>query len=87
MSQKNRSKTRVTNEGENKGNKNQIRKRRKGNKMLSQRSEKGWEKTWQKGNKKKEPKIKVLAHELLASTLSYLMLAPWWYINPSNLSS
>jgi hypothetical protein len=45
MSQKNRSKTRVTNEGENKGNKNQIRKRTKGNKMLSQRSEKGWEKT------------------------------------------
>jgi hypothetical protein len=30
-----------------------------------------------KGNKKKEPKIKVLRHELLASTLSYLMLAPW----------
>jgi hypothetical protein len=28
-----------------------------------------------KGNKRKEPKIKVLAHELLASTLSYLMLA------------
>ncbi len=27
--------------------------------------------------KKKEPKIKVLEHELLASTLSYLMLAPW----------
>jgi hypothetical protein len=30
-----------------------------------------------KNNKRKEPKIKVLAHELLASTLSYLMLAPW----------
>jgi hypothetical protein len=30
-----------------------------------------------KGNKRKKPKIKVLAHELLASTLSYLMLAPW----------
>jgi hypothetical protein len=39
-----------------------------------------------KGNKRKEPKITVLAHELLASTLSYLMLAPWCYANPSNLS-
>jgi hypothetical protein len=29
-----------------------------------------------KDNKKKEPKIKVLAHELLASTFSYLILAP-----------
>jgi hypothetical protein len=34
-------------------------------------------KTTTKGNKRKEPKIKVLIHELLASTLSYLMLAPW----------
>jgi hypothetical protein len=40
-----------------------------------------------KDNKKNEPKIKVLAHELLASTLSYPMLAHWWYTNPSNLSS
>jgi hypothetical protein len=24
-----------------------------------------------------EPKMKALAHELLAFTLSYLMLAPW----------
>jgi hypothetical protein len=30
-----------------------------------------------KCNKMKEPKIKVLTYELLASTLSYLMLAPW----------
>jgi hypothetical protein len=30
-----------------------------------------------KGNKKTEPKIKFLAHELLASTLSYLMLTHW----------
>jgi hypothetical protein len=30
-----------------------------------------------KGNKRKEPKIKILAHKLLAFTLSYLMLAPW----------
>jgi hypothetical protein len=47
----------------------------------------GREKNLTKGNKRKEPKIKVLAHELLASTLSYLMLAPCWYTNPSNLSS
>jgi hypothetical protein len=30
-----------------------------------------------KAIKEKEPKIKVLAHELLASALTYLMLAPW----------
>jgi hypothetical protein len=30
-----------------------------------------------KDNKRNEPKIKILTHELLASTLSYLMLAPW----------
>jgi hypothetical protein len=30
-----------------------------------------------KAIKEKELKIKILAHELLASTLSYLMLAPW----------
>jgi hypothetical protein len=58
--------------------KNQIKKRRKDNKMLSQKREKGvGEKNLTKDNKRKEPKIKVLAHELLASTLSYLMLAPW----------
>jgi hypothetical protein len=31
----------------------------------------------QKTIKKKEPKIKVPTHELLANTLSYLMLTPW----------
>jgi hypothetical protein len=30
-----------------------------------------------KNNKRKEPKIKILSHKLLAFTLSYLMLAPW----------
>jgi hypothetical protein len=40
-----------------------------------------------KGNKKKELKINVLTHELLSLTLYYLMLAPWWYTNPSNLFS
>jgi hypothetical protein len=52
-------------------------KRRKDNKTLSQKAKKGQGKNLTKGNKKKEPKIKVLAHELLAFTLSYLMLAPW----------
>jgi hypothetical protein len=47
----------------------------------------GRKKNLTKGNKRKEPNIKVLAHELLVFTLSYLMLAPWWYTNPSNLSS
>jgi hypothetical protein len=45
--------------------------------MLSQKSEKGVGKKLDKSNKRKEPNIKVLAHELLASTLSYLMLDPW----------
>jgi hypothetical protein len=52
-------------------------KRRKDNKTLSQKNEKGAGKNLIKGNKRKKPKIKVLAHELLASTLSYLMLASW----------
>jgi hypothetical protein len=55
----------------------QIKKRRKDNKTLSQQSKKGAGKNMTKGNKRKEPKIKVLTHELLASTLSYLILAPW----------
>jgi hypothetical protein len=37
----------------------------------------GGKKTLIKDNKKKEPKIKILARELLAFTLSYLMLTPW----------
>jgi hypothetical protein len=51
---------------------------RKDNKTLSQKSEK-WQDFFfdKKAIKEKEPKIKVLAHELLVSTLSYLMLAPW----------
>jgi hypothetical protein len=45
MSQKNRNKTRVKNKGEKQRViKNQIKKRRKGNKMLSQKSKKGQEK-------------------------------------------
>jgi hypothetical protein len=56
-------------------------KHKKGDKGRIKRKEKT------KAIKQEEPKIKVLAHKLLASTLSYLMLTPWWYYNPSNLSS
>jgi hypothetical protein len=35
------------------------------------------EKTNKKDNKEEELKIKVLAHALLASPLSYLVLTPW----------
>jgi hypothetical protein len=70
---KNRYKTRAK--------KNQIKKRRKkrrkDNKMLSQKSKKWAGKNLTKSHKRKEPKIKVLSYELLAFTLSYLMLAPW----------
>ncbi len=74
---KKRDKTRAKNKGKTKGDKKSNQKKRKCNKTLSQKSEKGGGKNLIKGNKKKEPKINVLAHELLASTLSYLMLAPW----------
>jgi hypothetical protein len=52
---------------------------KKGEKTIKQvkKVKRGREKNLTKGNKRKEPKIKVLTHELLASTLSYLMLAPW----------
>jgi hypothetical protein len=65
--------------GKTKGDKKiKLKKRRKDNKTLSQKSEKGAGDFFlTKGNKRAEPKIKVLPHELLASTLSYLMLAPW----------
>jgi hypothetical protein len=69
MSQKNRCKTRAKKKGKTKGDKKPNKKRRKYNKTLSQKSEKGQEKNLTKGNKRKEPKIKFLAHELLASTL------------------
>jgi hypothetical protein len=48
--------------GETKGDKKPTRKRRKGNKTLSQKSEKGWEKLDKKEIKRKKPKIKILAH-------------------------
>jgi hypothetical protein len=60
-----------------KDDKKPNRKRRKDNKTLSQKNEKGQKKLDKKAIKEKEPKIKVLTHELLAFTLSYLMLAPW----------
>jgi hypothetical protein len=51
-------------------------KRRKDNKMLSQKSEKeGRKKNLTTGNKRTEPNIKILTYELLAFILFYLMLA------------
>jgi hypothetical protein len=61
-----------------KDKKTKSKKGEKAIKTLSQKSEKGvGEKNLTKVNKRNEPKIKVLTHVLLASTLSYLMLAPW----------
>jgi hypothetical protein len=50
----------------------------KGEKIIKHKakSKKG-KKNFDKKAIKEEPKIKVLTHELLAFTLSYLMLAPW----------
>jgi hypothetical protein len=51
------------------------KKRRKDNKTLSQKSKKrSRKKNLTKGNKRKEPKIKVLAHELLLSNASSLVI-------------
>jgi hypothetical protein len=77
--EKKRYKTRAKKKRKTKSDKKtKSKKRRKDNKTLSQKSEIGAvKKNLTKGNTRKEPKIKVLAHELLASTHSYLMLAPW----------
>jgi hypothetical protein len=77
MSQKIGTKQERKRRGKTKGNKKPNQKRRKGNKTLSQESRKGRKKLDKKAIKRKEPKINVLAHELLVFTLSYLMLAPW----------
>jgi hypothetical protein len=63
---------------------------RKGNKTLRQKKWKEVNKNDffdKKAIKENEPKINVLTHELLASTLSYLILVLWRYFNPSNISS
>jgi hypothetical protein len=81
MSQRNINKTMSKRRGKTKDdkNKNQFDKRRKDNKTLSQKRKRKWaeKKTLTEDNKKKEPKINVPTHELLAFTLSYLMLTPW----------
>jgi hypothetical protein len=75
---KNRYKTRTKRRRKQRAIKKPNKKRRKDNKTLNQKSKKGaGKKNLIKGNKRTEVKIKVLAHELLASTLSYLMLVPW----------
>jgi hypothetical protein len=67
----------VKKKGETKGDKKPYKKGEK-EKMLSKKKWKGANKTFDKKViKEKESKIKVLTHELLASTLSYLMLAIW----------
>jgi adenylate kinase len=75
MSQRNRNKTMSK---KKRKNKNQFDKMRKDNKMLSQKKAKMvLASTLTEDNKKKESKINVPTHELLASTHSYLMLTPW----------
>jgi hypothetical protein len=52
---------------------------KKGNKKTNRKGRKGKKrKITKKAIKEEEPnKIKIMLHELLASTLSYLMLTPW----------
>jgi hypothetical protein len=45
--------------------------------MLSQKAKRGGKKLDKMTINEKEPKIKILSHELLAFTLFYLMLALW----------
>jgi hypothetical protein len=59
-----------------KGDKKQNRKREKGNKTLNKKAKKGRIFFDKNAIKEKEAKIKVMKYELLAFTLSYLMLAP-----------
>jgi hypothetical protein len=67
--------------------KNQIEKGKRQWKSETQKGEKWWinrKNQHKKAIKEEEPNIKILAHELLAYTFSYLMLR---YSNPSNFSS
>jgi hypothetical protein len=67
---KNRNKTRAKKKGREKKNDKKLnQKRRKDNKTLSQKMKRGGKKLDKKAIKEKESKIKVQAHELLASTL------------------
>jgi hypothetical protein len=78
MSQKKGIKQERKRRGKQRAIKKPNKKRRKDNKTLNHKSEKGvGKKNLTKDNKRKESRINVLAYELLASTLSYLMLAPW----------
>jgi hypothetical protein len=57
--------------------KNQIKKGENAIKFYVKKAKRGRKKLDRKAIKEKEPKIQVLTCELLVSTLSYLMLAPW----------
>jgi hypothetical protein len=75
---KTRDKTRAKKKRETKAIKTKLKKRRKDNRPLSPKKVKrGGKINFDKKAIKEDTKIKVLAHELLAFTLSYLMLAPW----------
>jgi hypothetical protein len=72
MSQRNRNKIMSKKRGKTKDdkNKNQFDKMRKCNKTLK-KAKMGGKKNFDRRLKKNKPKIKVLTHELLASTLSW----------------
>jgi hypothetical protein len=70
-------KTRVKKNGKIKYDKKSNQKRRKNNTTLSQKSEKGQKKFDKNAIKMKKAKIKILTHELLVFTLSYLKLVTW----------
>jgi hypothetical protein len=72
-------KTRAKKKEKQKSIKKPNQKKEKNNKTLSQKSEKGVVRKTSKDNKRAEPKIQFLAYELLASTLSYLMIAHCYY--------
>jgi hypothetical protein len=73
----NRDKTRVKKKEKTKGDKNQIKKGAKAIKRKVKKRKGTGKRLDKKTIKEKKSKIKVLTHELLASTLSYLMLTYW----------
>jgi hypothetical protein len=77
MSKKNRYKRRAKKKGKTKGDKKPNKKKGEKTNTKSKKVKKVQGKNLTKGSKRKEPNIKVLTHELLAFTLSYLILPLW----------
>jgi hypothetical protein len=74
---KNRDKIREKRKGKQRVIKNKIKKGEKAIKCEVKKAERAGKKIHKRSIKRKELKIKIMTHELLVFTLSYLMPAPW----------